>query len=113
MLKKIECVIQPFKLDEVKDALSEIAVEGMTVSEVKGVGIQKGYGEGEKKGKTLFLRQKIKIEIVTSEDKVEEFIAIIQKYAKTGHIGDGKIFIYPIEDAIRIRTKESGGMAIF
>jgi nitrogen regulatory protein P-II 1 len=113
MLKKIECIIQPFKLDEVKDALSEIAIEGMTVSEVKGVGIQKGYGEGEKKEKALVLRQKVRIEIITDEGNVEKFIATIQKYAKTGHIGDGKIFVYPVEDAVRIRTRESGGRAIF
>lgn len=113
MLKKIECIIQPIKLDEVKEALSEIAIGGMTVSEVKGVGVQKGYGEGEKQEKTLSLRPKVKLEIVTEERNVEQFIAVIQKCAKTGNIGDGKIFVYPVEDALRIRTKESGGRAIF
>jgi nitrogen regulatory protein P-II 1 len=112
MLKKIECIVQPFKLDEIKEALNELAVEGMTVTHVEGCGLQKGYQENEKRAKTINLKPKVKIEVVTSEDKVEALISTIQKYAKTGKIGAGKIFVYSIEDAVRIRTSESGSRAI-
>ena len=112
MLKKIECIIQPFKFEEVKEVLKEIAVEGITVTEVKGCGKQKGDTEDEDVGETINLRPKIKIEIVTDEEKVDEMIKIIQKFARTGRIGDGKIFVYSIEDAVRIRTRETGGRAI-
>ena len=111
MLRKIECIVQPFKFEEVKKALNEIAVEGMTVTEVKGCGKQKGHKQEYQQG-PITLRQKIKLEIVTREEEVDEIIKIIQKYARTGEIGDGKIFVYPIEEAIRIRTKERGGSAI-
>ncbi len=112
MLRKVECIIQPFKLEEVKVALKEIAVEGMTVTEVKGCGKQRGYKDEEGKSRPFKLLPKVKLEIVTDEEKVEELIRTIQRFAYTGHIGDGKIFVYPVEDAIRIRTRERGGIAI-
>lgn len=113
MLKKVECIIQPLKLEEVKEALREIAVEGMTVSEVEGCGKQKGYDEESANvHRPIVFRPKVRLEIVTDEDNVENLIRTIQKFARTGHIGDGKIFVYPVEDAIRIRTSERGGRAI-
>ena len=113
MLRKVECIIQPFRLEDVKEALRELAVEGMTVSKVEGCGKQKGYDEESADSSLpITLRPKVKLEIVTDEEKVEDLIKTIQKFARTGHIGDGKIFVYPVEDAVRIRTSERGGRAI-
>ena len=113
MLKKVECIIQPFKLEEVKEALKEIAIDGMTVSEVKGCGKQRGYDEEKiENSRPIAFKPKVKLEIITDEEKVEKLIKTIQKFASTGHIGDGKIFVYPVEDALRIRTKERGERAI-
>src|SRR5271166_4067914 len=106
-MKKIEAIIKPFKLEEVKDALAEIGVEGMTVSEVKGFGRQKGQTEVYRGSEYVvdFL-PKIKLEIVLTDDKLDEATQTIVKAARTGKIGDGKIFVLPVEEAIRIRTAE-------
>lgn len=112
-MKKIEAIIKPFKLDEVKDALNEIGVKGMTVSEVKGFGRQKGHIELYRGAEyEISFVPKIKIEIVTSDDRVEAIIEAILRSAKTGNIGDGKIFLSEVSDVIRIRTGESGASAI-
>lgn len=111
MIKKIDCIIRPSKLDEIKEKLAELGVEGMTVSEVKGCGIQKGHTEGSGSS-GVELRQKMRIEIVTEEEKVEKIINIVQSLAGTGKIGDGKIFVIPVEDVVRVRTKERGTLAI-
>jgi nitrogen regulatory protein P-II 1 len=112
-MKKIEAIIKPFKLDEVKEALQEIGLQGITVTEAKGFGRQKGHTELYRGAEYVvdFL-PKVKIEIVLSDDLVEKAIETIQNAAKTGRIGDGKIFVYNIEDAIRIRTGETGLDAI-
>lgn len=112
-MKKIEAIIKPFKLDEVKEALNGIGVQGMTVTEVKGFGRQKGYVEVYR-GKEYEVRflPKIKIEIVIPESMVEMVVNTIIEKAKTGSIGDGKIFVYPIDDVIRIRTGETGELAV-
>ncbi len=110
---KIEAIIKPFKLEEVKEALSEIGIEGMTVTEVKGFGRQKGHTEIYRGSEyAVDFLPKVKLEIVVSDDLVEQVSAAIVKGAKTGKIGDGKIFTYPIADAIRIRTEERGHNAI-
>ena len=112
-MKKIEAIIKPFKLDEVKDALGEVGIEGMTVSEVKGFGRQKGHTEIYRGSEyTVDFLPKIKLEIVVSNDRVEQAVAAIIKAAKTGKIGDGKIFVTPIDDAVRIRTEEKGEKAL-
>ena len=112
-MKKIEAIIKPFKLEEVKDALSEIGVEGMTVTEVKGFGRQKGHTEIYRGSEyTVDFLPKIKIEIVLPADMVEKAAAAIVGAAKTGKIGDGKIFVMPMEQAIRIRTEETGEQAV-
>jgi len=112
-MKKIEAIIKPFKLEEVKDALSEIGIEGMTVSEVKGFGRQKGHTEIYRGSeyKVDFL-PKVKIEIVLPDNRVEAAVAAIVGAAKTGKIGDGKVFVANIEEIIRIRTDEKGDAAI-
>jgi len=112
-MKKIEAIIKPFKLEEVKDALSEIGIEGMTVSEVKGFGRQKGHTEIYRGSeyKVDFL-PKIKIEIVLPDNRVEAAVGAIVAAAKTGKIGDGKVFVANIEEIIRIRTDEKGDAAI-
>ncbi|MDA8168645.1 MAG: P-II family nitrogen regulator [Nitrospiraceae bacterium] len=112
-MKKIEAVIKHFKLDEVKDALHAIGVQGMTVTEVKGFGRQKGHAEVYRgtKYEVVFL-PKIKIEVIIANGLAEKAISTIEKAAKTGEIGDGKIFVYPLEDVIRIRTGERGETAI-
>ncbi len=112
-MKKIEAIIKPFKLDEVKEALQEIGLQGITVIEAKGFGRQKGHTELYRGAEYVvdFL-PKVKIEVVLSDDMLDKAIEFIQKAAKTGRIGDGKIFISSIEDAIRIRTGESGRDAI-
>jgi len=112
-MKKIEAIIKPFKLDEVKEALQEIGLQGITVIEAKGFGRQKGHTELYRGAEYVvdFL-PKVKIEVVLSDDMLDKAIEAIQKAAKTGRIGDGKIFISSVEDAIRIRTGESGRDAI-
>jgi nitrogen regulatory protein P-II 1 len=112
-MKLIMAIIKPFKLDEVKDALNEIGIEGITVSEVKGFGRQKGHTELYRGAEYVVdFIPKIKLEIAVSDDLVNKVIETIQNVAKTGRIGDGKIFILPLEDAIRIRTGETGSEAI-
>ncbi len=112
-MKKIEAVIKPFKLDEVKEALQEIGLQGITVTEAKGFGRQKGHTELYRGAEYVvdFL-PKVKIEIVLPEDMVEKAVEAIRNSARTGRIGDGKIFILNVEDAIRIRTGETGAEAI-
>ncbi len=112
-MKKIEAIIKPFKLDDVREALSEIGVNGLTVSEVKGFGRQKGHTELYRGAEYVvdFL-PKIKIEIVLSADKIDECVETIIKAAHTGRIGDGKIFVTPVEEVIRIRTGEKGAEAV-
>ena len=112
-MKKIEAVIKPFKLDEVKAALGEIGIQGMTVSEVKGFGRQKGHTEIYRGSEyTVDFLPKIKVEIVIADSQVDPAVAAIVKAAKTGKIGDGKVFVSPLEQAIRIRTDEKGDAAI-
>ena len=112
MLRKIECYIQPSKLDSIKDALIEAGVDGISVSEVKGFGRQRGQLNGDKiPGRVKFLT-KTKLGIVVDEDIVDEITALIVKLARTGRIGAGKIFIIPVEDAVRIRTSEAGRSAL-
>lgn len=112
-MRKIEAIIKPFKLDDVKEALNDIGIHGMTVSEVKGYGRQKGHKEVYRGAEyAVDFVPKIKVEIVLERDQVENVVSAIQKSAFTGKIGDGKIFILPLEDAIRIRTGERGKEAI-
>jgi len=112
-MKKIEAIIKPFKLEEVKDALGEIGIEGMTVTEVKGFGRQKGHTEIYRGSEyTVDFLPKIKIEMVLSDDKAQEAIGVIVKAAKTGKIGDGKVFVSPMEEAVRIRTDEKDTEAL-
>ncbi len=112
-MKKIEAIIKPFKLDEVKEALSRIGVDGLTVSEVKGFGRQKGHTELYRGAEYVvdFL-PKIKLEIVITADLVDKVVEAIVSAANTGKIGDGKIFVLPLEEAIRIRTGERGHEAV-
>jgi nitrogen regulatory protein P-II 1 len=112
-MKLIIAVIKPFKLDEVKEALSEIGIEGMTVTEVKGFGRQKGHTEIYRGSEyTVDFLPKVKIEVVVSDEIVGKATEAIVRTAKTGKIGDGKVFIVPIEDAVRIRTDEHGDSAV-
>jgi nitrogen regulatory protein PII len=112
-MKKIEAIIKPFKLEEVKDALSEVGIEGMTVSEVKGFGRQKGHTEIYRGSEyTVDFLPKIKLEVVISDERIDAAVAAIVKAAKTGKIGDGKVFVSPVEDVIRIRTDEHGETAV-
>jgi nitrogen regulatory protein P-II 1 len=112
-MKKIEAIIKPFKLDELKDGLAELGIKGMTVSEVKGFGRQKGHSEIYRGAEyTVDFVPKIKVEIVVEADMVEKVTDIILTSVKTGQIGDGKIFVLPVEEAIRIRTGEKGKDAI-
>lgn len=112
-MKKIEAIIRPFKLDDVREALSEIGVQGMTLTEVKGYGRQKGHTELYRGSeyKIDFL-PKIKVEIIANDSIVDNIVATIIKAAKTGQVGDGKIFVSPVQDVIRVRTEESGEDAI-
>ncbi|HEY4939881.1 MAG TPA: P-II family nitrogen regulator [Rhizomicrobium sp.] len=112
-MKKIEAIIKPFKLDEVKEALQEVGVQGITVTEAKGFGRQKGHTELYRGAEYVvdFL-PKVKIEIVVDEARLEASVDAIQKAARTGRIGDGKIFVLNVEEAIRIRTGETGADAI-
>jgi nitrogen regulatory protein P-II 1 len=112
-VKKIEAIIKPFKLDEVKDAINAIGVQGMTVVEVKGFGRQKGHTELYRGAEYVIdFIPKIKIELVVADNMVDKVIDTIEKTAKTGKIGDGKIFVYNIEEAMRIRTGERGETAL-
>tara|TARA_B100000579_G_scaffold107780_1_gene85782 strand:- start:220 stop:558 length:339 start_codon:yes stop_codon:yes gene_type:complete len=112
-MKKIEAVIKPFKLDEVREALAEVGVEGMTVSEVKGFGRQKGHTEIYRGSEyTVDFLPKIKLEIVVADENTASSIEAISKSANTGKIGDGKLFVTNIEEAIRIRTQEKGNEAL-
>ena len=112
-MKKIEAIIKPFKIEEVKEALSELGIEGMTVSEVKGFGRQKGHTEIYRGSEyTVDFLPKIKIEIVVADGALEGAVDAIVKTAKTGKIGDGKVFVLPVENAIRIRTDETGDKAV-
>ena len=113
LMKLVTAVIKPFKLDDVRDALGEIGVQGMTVTEVKGFGRQKGHTELYRGAEYVvdFL-PKVKIELVVEDEMLERAVEAIQTAAHTGRIGDGKIFIVPVEDAIRVRTGERGGDAI-
>jgi nitrogen regulatory protein PII len=112
-MKKIEAIVKPFKLDEVKEALGEIGITGMTVTEVKGFGRQKGHTEIYRGSEyTVDFLPKIKLEVVLEDQQVEPAIAAIVKAAKTGKIGDGKVFVSPVEQAVRIRTEEKGDKAV-
>jgi len=112
-MKNVEAIIKPIKLDKVKDALNEIDIQGMTVTEVRGFGKQKGHIEVYRgtEYEVRFL-PKIKVEVVVADTMVDKVVSTIIDKAKTGNIGDGKIFIYPLEDVIRIRTGESGEEAV-
>ena len=112
-MKKIEAIIKPFKLEDVKEALSSIGVEGMTVSEVKGFGRQKGHTEIYRGSEyTVDFLPKIKVEVVLPDGRVSDGVQAIIKAAKTGKIGDGKVFVSSVENAIRIRTEETGEQAV-
>ncbi len=112
-MKKIEAIIKPFKVDEVKEALREAGIEGMTVIEAKGFGRQKGHTEVYRGSEyTMDLLPKIKIEVVVADGRVEEIVNLIVHKAKTGKIGDGKVFVSNIEEAVRIRTEERGEKAV-
>jgi nitrogen regulatory protein P-II 1 len=112
-MKQIEAIIKPFKLDEVKEALSAVGVQGITASEVKGFGRQKGHTELYRGAEYVvdFL-PKVRLEIIVRDDQVASVVATIEKAAKTGRIGDGKIFVTPVEEVVRIRTGERGDNAI-
>jgi nitrogen regulatory protein PII len=112
-MKKVEAIIKPFKLEEVKDALGEIGIQGMTVTEAKGFGRQKGHTEIYRGAEyTVDFLPKLKIELVIADQQVESAVNAIIKAAKTGKIGDGKIFVSNIEEAVRIRTEEKGEQAV-
>jgi nitrogen regulatory protein P-II 1 len=112
-MRKMECIIRPHKLDEVKSALDEIGIHGMTVTEVRGCGRQKGHTEHYRGSEyTIDFLPKIKLEVVVPEELVEKVVAAVSESAKTGKFGDGKIFIYPIAEVIRIRTGETGSQAV-
>lgn len=113
VMKKIEAIIKPFKLEDVKEALAEVGVEGMTVSEVKGFGRQKGHTEIYRGSEyTVDFLPKIKLELVVADDEVQQAVNAIVKAAKTGKIGDGKVFVSDVENAVRIRTGEVGEEAV-
>jgi nitrogen regulatory protein P-II 1 len=112
-MKLIEAIIKPFKLDEVKDALNEIGIEGITVSEVKGFGRQKGHTELYRGAEYVVdFIPKVKLEIAVADEVVAKVVETIERTAKTGRIGDGKIFVLPLDEAVRIRTGEKGTEAI-
>jgi nitrogen regulatory protein P-II 1 len=112
-MKQIEAIIKPFKLDEVKDALTKVGIQGMTISEVKGFGRQKGHTELYRGAEySVDFLPKVKIQILVPDDKVAQVVETVVKTAHTGKIGDGKIFVTPVEEVIRIRTGEKGADAI-
>lgn len=112
-MKKIEAIIKPFKLDDVKEALNEIGLQGMTISEVKGYGRQKGHTEIYRGAEYVVdFIPKIKVEVVVKADWTDKVVETIQKAAYTGKLGDGKIFVVPVEEAVRVRTNEKGQDAI-
>jgi nitrogen regulatory protein P-II 1 len=112
-MKKIEAIIKPFKLEEVKDALGEIGIEGMTITEVRGFGRQKGHTEIFRGNEyTVDFLPKLKLDLVVSNQLVERAVSAIVKSARTGKIGDGKVFVSTIEEAVRIRTDEKGELAV-
>lgn len=112
-MTKVEAIIKPFKLDDVKEALNKIGVQGMTITEVKGFGRQKGHAELYRGAEYVVdFIPKIKVEIVASDNLIPKIIEIIEKTAKTGKIGDGKIFVYRIDEVVRIRTGERGESAV-
>ncbi len=112
-MKKIEAIIKPFKLEEVKDALGEIGINGMTVTEVKGFGRQRGHTEIYRGSEyTVDFLPKVKLELVVGDNQAEEAVGIIVRSARTGKIGDGKVFVSSIDEAVRIRTDEKGELAV-
>ena len=112
-MKKIECIIKPFKLDEVKEALGDLRIQGITVCEVRGFGRQKGHTELYRGAEYVVdFIPKIKIERVIADELVDQVVDAITEAARTGHIGDGKIFVMPVEEAVRIRTGERGEDAL-
>lgn len=112
-MKKIEAIIKPFKMDDVREALAEVGISGMTVTEVKGFGRQKGHTELYRGAEyQVDFLPKIKVELVLADDMVEKAVEAIESSAKTGKIGDGKIFVYSVENAIRIRTGEQNDEAL-
>ena len=112
-MKKIEAIIQPFKFDDVKEALTQAGVEGMTITEVKGFGRQKGHKEIYRGSEyTVDVLPKVKIEVVAGDDKIEAIVKTIMETAKTGKIGDGKVFVTPVDNAYRIRTEEKDEKAV-
>ncbi len=112
-MKKIEAIIKPFKLEDVKEALADVGIEGMTVTEVKGFGRQKGHTEIYRGSEyTVDFLPKVKIEVVLPEAQIQAAVEAIVKSARTGKIGDGKVFVSAVEDAIRIRTEERGEKAV-
>jgi nitrogen regulatory protein P-II 1 len=112
-MKKVESVVRPHLLETVKAALHEIGIAGMTVSEVKGIGRQKGHTETYRGSEyTIEFVPKLKVEVAVSDDRVEAVVEVIMKVAKTGKLGDGKIFVSPLEDVVRIRTGEHGDAAV-
>jgi nitrogen regulatory protein P-II 1 len=112
-MKKIEAIIQPFKFDDVKEALTQAGVEGMTITEVKGFGRQKGHKEIYRGSEyTVDVLPKVKIEVVATDDKADAVVKAIMGSAKTGKIGDGKVFVLPVSEAYRIRTEESDDKAV-
>src|SRR5690348_17927484 len=112
-MKKIEAIVKPFKLEEVKEALAEVGVEGMTVTEVKGFGRQKGHTEIYRGSEyTVDFLPKLKLEIVLGDSEVDSAVEAIIKAAKTGKIGDGKVFVSTVDEAVRIRTEEKGEHAV-
>ncbi len=112
MLRKIECFVQPFKLDELTAALVKAGIDGMSVSEVRGFGRQQGASDPEVQPGEIRFRDKLKLEIVVPEELVDSLIRIIQRTARTGGIGAGKLFVLQVEDAVRIRTQEAGRRAV-
>ncbi len=112
-MKKIEAIIKPFKLDDCKDSLAEVGINGMSVTEIQGFGRQKGHTEIYRGAEYVVdLLPKIKVEVVVPEDRVQEVVEAICKAARTGKIGDGKIFVLPVEESIRIRTGERGELSL-
>ncbi len=112
-MKKIECIIKPFKLDDVKNVLTDLGINGMTVSEVRGFGRQKGHTELYRGAEyQIDFIPKVKIELIVAAERVSEVVAAVQKEACTGRIGDGKIFVTPVDQSVRIRTGETGADSI-